>query len=68
MPEGKLVRVSPDTMKKLAKVRNGFESPNDCMNRLLSKSPCKSETTEQTEDGPDSNESESQKSNTELVE
>ena len=68
MPEGKLVRVSPDTMKKLAKVRNGFESPNDCMNRLLSKNPCKSETTEQTEDGPDSNESESQKSNTELVE
>ena len=59
MAEGKLVRVSPDTMKKLAKTRNGFESPNDCINRLLSKNPCKSETKEQTEDNSDLEESES---------
>ena len=39
MPQGKLVRISDDTMQKLATSRNGFESPNDCINRLLSKNP-----------------------------
>ena len=50
MAESKLVRVSPDTMAKLAKARNGFESPNDCMNRLLSQNPCKSEKKESDEE------------------
>jgi len=59
---GKLLRVSDETMSKLAKVRNGFESPNACINRLLSKNPCKSETKEQTEDNSDLDESESQTS------
>jgi len=50
MPAGKMVRISEDTMKRLAKVRNGFESPNDCMNRLLSQNPCKSENKESDEE------------------
>ena len=53
----KTVRMSDATMEKLAKVRNGWESPNDCINRVLSKNPCKSETKEQTEDNSDSSES-----------
>ena len=56
----KTVRISDATMGKLAKVRNGFESPNDCINRLLSENPCKSETKEQTEDNSDLEESEPQ--------
>ena len=48
--KGKLVRVSDDTMQKLAKTRNGFESPNECINRLLSNNPCKNETKEQVEE------------------
>lgn len=48
--KGKLVRVSDDTMQMLAKERNGFETPNDCINRLLSKDPCKNQMKEQTEE------------------
>jgi len=40
MSNGKLVRISDDTMEKLAGQRNGFETPNHCINRLLSKNPC----------------------------
>ena len=50
MSTGKLVRVSDDTMQKLAKKRNGFESPNECINRLLSQNPCKSENKESDEE------------------
>jgi len=31
---GKLVRISPDTWKKLEKERIGFETPDQCINRL----------------------------------
>lgn len=34
MTIGKLVRLSPETIKLLAKARIGFETPNDCINRL----------------------------------
>jgi len=40
MPIGKLVRVSPDTLEKLGKLARPFESPNDCINRLLSSRSC----------------------------
>lgn len=40
MVEGKLVRIAPNTMEKLGKVAKPFESPNDCIDRLLSGSPC----------------------------
>ena len=43
MPIGKLVRISPDTMEKLAEKRDGWESPDDCINRLLTDHPCISE-------------------------
>ncbi len=58
MPTGKLVRVSPDAMEKLEKARVKFETPSDCINRVLGRNPCKSETTEQTEDNSDLDESE----------
>jgi len=32
----KNVRLDNDVMKTLAKARQGFESPNDCLKRLLS--------------------------------
>ena len=35
MTIGKLVRLSPETMKKLEQCRNGFETPNDCISRIL---------------------------------
>lgn len=38
MPKGKLVRITPDTIKKLEKARNGFETPNECINRILENS------------------------------
>jgi len=37
MTNGKLVRISSDTIKKLEKARIGFETPNECINRLLCK-------------------------------
>jgi len=37
MTIGKLVRLSPETLKLLEKARIGFETPNDCINRLLCK-------------------------------
>jgi len=37
----KTVRVSADTMNKLGKERVGFETPDECLNRMLTKSPCK---------------------------
>jgi len=35
----KTVRLSPDTMNKLAHKRIGFESPDECINRMLSPRP-----------------------------
>ncbi len=49
MSTGKPVRMSEEVMEKLAKVRNGFETPSDCINRLLSQNPCKSEKKESDE-------------------
>ena len=34
MVNGKLVRLTPETIKLLEKARIGFETPNDCINRL----------------------------------
>lgn len=53
----KNVRLDNDVMKTLAKARQGFESPNDCLKRILSQSPCKpkrsSDVTEDAEDTED---------------
>jgi len=38
--QAKTIRVSPDTIDKLGKERIGFETPDECINRLLSKNPC----------------------------
>jgi len=35
----KTVRLSPDTMDKLGQKRIGFETADQCINRLLSKPP-----------------------------
>jgi len=35
----KTVRLSPDTMDKLGQKRIGFETADQCINRLLSKTP-----------------------------
>lgn len=35
MTIGKLVRLTPETIKLLEKARIGFETPNECINRLL---------------------------------
>jgi len=37
MTIGKLVRLSPETLKLLEKARIGFETPNECINRLFCK-------------------------------
>lgn len=62
MPQGKLVRISKDTMEKLAEKRAGWESPDDCINRLLSGNPCNSkksdEDTEETQDKGESSQDE----------
>ena len=36
----KTVRLDSEVMEELAKKRNGFETPNDCIKRLLGKNPC----------------------------
>lgn len=38
MSEGKLVRISQDTMKKLGDQAKPFETPDKCINRLLTNS------------------------------
>ena len=48
--KSKNVRLDNDVMQTLAESRKGFESPNDCIKRLLSKNPCNSETEEQTKE------------------
>jgi len=39
MVSGKLVRIAPETMEKLGKVAKPFETPNECINRLLIREP-----------------------------
>lgn len=46
MSQGKLVRISADTMKKLADVRQGFENPDECINRVLGSTSCQKKTEE----------------------
>jgi len=36
---GKTVRLAAETIEKLGKKRVGFETPDECINRILSKSP-----------------------------
>ena len=36
----KTVRLDSEVMEELAQKRNGFETPNDCIKRLLGKRPC----------------------------
>ena len=61
MAEGKLVRISPEVMEKLAKEREGFESPNDCINRVLSQNPCKKEMKEADDESDDEDQKEDSK-------
>jgi len=35
MPETKTVRIDKELMDKLAEEREGFETPNECLKRLL---------------------------------
>jgi len=37
----KTVRLDSEVMEELSQRRNGFETPNDCIKRLLGKNPCK---------------------------
>ncbi len=40
MSETKAVRLDKDRMNTLAEKREGFETPNECLKRLLGKNPC----------------------------
>jgi len=54
----KQVRISPETMEKLAKKRAGWESPDECINRVLSTDPCNpKKSSDDTEDTSDTGES-----------
>ena len=54
MPEGKLVRIAPSTMEKLGKLAKPFESPNECIERLLSESPCEKHHSEDQDESEES--------------
>jgi len=47
MVTGKLVRITPGTMEKLRKVARPFETPNDCIDRVLSARPFMKEDSEE---------------------
>ena len=55
---GKLVRIAPETMEKLAKTRKGFETPSDCIGRLLSNNPCQKEVKKKKEEDEDEDDEE----------
>ena len=44
MTNSKQVRLQDDTLKKLEKQRQGFETPDECINRILSNNPDENET------------------------
>jgi hypothetical protein len=43
MSESKTVRLDKDVIETLADKREGFETPNECLKRLLDQNPCSSE-------------------------
>ena len=49
-PKRKMVSISNETMGLLAKERNGFETPDQCMNRILSECVCPNPKTDQDKD------------------
>jgi len=49
-PKRKMVSLSQDTLDELAKKRQGFESPNDCIQRLMKTYPCSETTSDQDEE------------------
>jgi len=53
----KTVRLDTEVMNELSERRNGFETPNDCIKRLLGKKPCTQEMKEPEpkEEGEDDN-------------
>ena len=53
MSETKAVRLDKDIMDTLAKKREGFETPNECLKRLLSRD-CNSKTNSEEEDSDES--------------
>ena len=53
----KTVRLDSEVMEELAQRRNGFETPNDCIKRLLGKSSCK-ENAKTNEEDDEENEQE----------
>ena len=50
MSKGKLVRIAPDVMEKLGKAAKSFESPNECIKRLLETSCNQDNTSGSKED------------------
>lgn len=38
--KSKTIRVSEDTFKMLGKQRDGFETPDECLKRILTDNPC----------------------------
>lgn len=46
---GKSVRLDADVMTTLADNRQGFESPNDCLKRLLEQNNCGSQNNQKQE-------------------
>jgi len=50
MTKGKLVRITSDTWKKLEQERIGFETPDQCINRLCTRPGITVETIPDDED------------------
>jgi hypothetical protein len=50
MSESKTVRLDKDVIDTLADKREGFETPNECLKRLLGQRPCSSENEAEVEE------------------
>ena len=64
MSESKTVRLDKELMDSLAEQREGFETPNDCLKRLLNQRGCITENGDKTENGDNTVEDETQESET----
>jgi len=51
--KNKTVRLDSEVMDELAQRRNGFETPNDCIKRLLVNTPCTQEKTKEEDEEDD---------------
>lgn len=60
----KAVRLDKEVLDTLADNREGFETPNECLKRLLNQRGCLTENGDKTENGDNTVEDETQESET----